>query len=223
MTALASTPPAVPLSDDAFKQQLAAVIPHLRAFGRSLAGDPDTADDLVQDTMLKAWTARASFAAGSSIKAWTFVILRNAYFSRLRRQKFQGDYDEGVAERTLTVAAAQEDGLRITDLQRALLQLPAEQREALILVGAGGMPYEEAAAVCGCAVGTMKSRVSRGRTALAALLDSGQLSILRQDMPSGTVGVDRIMDSVDDVVNSAAGKNGMAPDQGAKQWTSQQL
>ncbi len=189
-----------PVDDGVFKRELAGVIPHLRAYGRSLAGNPDVADDLVQDTMLKAWASRASFAPGSSIKAWTFVILRNVFFSQLRRQKFHGDYDEAAAERQLVVAPAQEDGLNIADLQRAMQQLSLEQREALILVGAGGMSYEDAASVAGCAVGTMKSRVSRARKALADLIDGGQLQLARRGTAPSTSAVATIMNSVATIV-----------------------
>jgi RNA polymerase sigma-70 factor (ECF subfamily) len=155
----------------------------LRAYGRSLSGDIDRADDLVQDTMLKAWASRHRFAAGTSMKAWTFVILRNVFLSQMRRQKFHGEYDAVAAERLLVAAPLQEEATNVADIQRAMLELSADQREALILVGAGGMSYEEAAQICDVAVGTMKSRVSRARTALAAILASGQLSTPRADMP----------------------------------------
>lgn len=170
--------PMVPLDDDAFKQQLAAVIPHLRAFGYSLCGKMDLADDLVQDTMLKAWSARARFRPDTSMRAWTFVILRNCYISLMRRNKFVAPYDEGVAERTLTSNSDQQAPLHLEDMRMALMQLSPDQREAIILVGAGGFSYEQAADICGCAIGTMKSRVSRARTALALLLDG--------DAPIGT-------------------------------------
>ena len=171
------------LDDAAFKAELTAAIPHLRAYGRSLTGDMDRADDLVQDTMLKAWASRDRFAAGTSMKAWTFVILRNVFLSQMRRQKFHGDYDEIAAERLLVAAPLQEEATHVADIQRALLELSADQREALILVGAGGMPYEEAARICAVAVGTMKSRVSRARAALEAVLASGRLARPRADMP----------------------------------------
>lgn len=161
----------VPLDDATFKQRLAATIPHLRAFAYSLCGKMDVADDLVQDTMLKAWGARARFRPDTSMRAWTFVILRNCYISQMRRNKFTAPYDEGVAERTLTANADQQAPLHLEDVRMALMQLGADQREAIILVGAGGFSYEEAAEICDCAVGTMKSRVSRARAALVAMLD----------------------------------------------------
>jgi len=156
-----------------FKRELTGVIPHLRAFARGLCGRPDLADDLVQEAMLKAWAAQERFEPGTSMRAWTFVILRNAYLTDMRRNRFRGEYDESVAERILTAPAGQEEPVHLSDLHRALLTLPAERREALLLVGAGGFSYEEAATICGCAVGTIKSRVGRARAALAAMLEDG--------------------------------------------------
>jgi RNA polymerase sigma-70 factor (ECF subfamily) len=160
---------------DSFKHELVAVTPHLRAFARGLCGRPDMADDLVQETLLKAWAARARFEPGTNMRAWTFVILRNAYLTEMRRNRFRGDYDEALAERTLIAAADQEAPLHLSDLHRALLALPPERREALLLVGAGGFSYEEAAQICGCAVGTIKSRVGRARAALGRTLEAGPL------------------------------------------------
>lgn len=167
--------PQQPLSDADFKRELTAVIPHLRAFGRSLSGNRDLADDLVQETMLKAWAARARFQAGTNMRAWTFIILRNHFLSQMRRNRFRGEWDDLVADRLLAAPAGQEKQMELADVQRALLQLPPSQREALILVGAGGFAYEEAAEICGVAVGTIKSRVARGRTALEQMLDSDKM------------------------------------------------
>jgi len=158
-----------------FKRELTRVVPHLRAFARGLCGRPDLADDLVQETLLKAWAAQERFEPGTSMRAWTFVILRNAYLTDMRRNRFRGEYDEGVAERILTAPAGQEEPIHLSDLHRALLTLPAERHEALLLVGAGGFSYEEAAAICGCAVGTIKSRVGRARAALSEMLASGAI------------------------------------------------
>ena len=173
-------PPPVPLSDPEFKEQLAQVIPHLRAFGRSLSGSRDLADDLVQETLLKAWAARKRFQAGTNMRAWTFIILRNLFLSQMRRARFRGEWDEVTAARILAAPASQDRHIELGDMQRALLQLPQPQREALILVGAGGFAYEEAAEICGCAVGTIKSRVARGRVALEALMSGGSLPSRRQ-------------------------------------------
>lgn len=187
------------LSAADFKHQLSETIPHLRAFGRSLSGNPDVADDLVQDTLLKAWRARDRFVAGTSMKAWTFVILRNTYFSSMRRKKFTADYDEIVAERVLSAPAPQQDPLHLADLQRALMEISDDQREAVILVGAGGYSYEEAAEIAGCATGTMKSRVSRARKTLEGILADGSFTqrpdTAGQDKSTSTAW-DNIIDAV---------------------------
>ena len=154
----------------AFKRELTEVIPHLRAFARGLCGRADMADDLVQEALLKAWAAQDRFQPGTSMRAWTFVILRNAYLTDMRRNRFRGNYDEGVAERILTQPAPQEEPIHLSDMHRALLTLPPERREALLLVGAGGFSYEEAAQICDCALGTIKSRVGRARATLNEML-----------------------------------------------------
>ena len=186
-----------------FKRELTGVVPHLRAFARGLCGRPDMADDLVQETLMKAWAAQERFEPGTSMRAWTFVILRNAYLTDMRRNRFRGEYDENVAERILTAPAGQEEPIHLSDMHRALLTLPPERREALLLVGAGGFSYEEAANICGCAVGTIKSRVGRARAALNAMLADG-------DIPRRSIDDDTphraILEELDDV---AAG-NGLA-------------
>ena len=159
--------------DDAFKQELVQLIPHLRAFARTLCGDATAADDLAQDAVMKAWDARASFQMGTNMKAWTFMILRNQFYSEKRRSWRQTQLDQEAAERTLVAVDDPEAPVALDELRLGLAMLPAEQREALILVGAGGFAYEEAAEICGCAVGTVKSRVSRARRALHAILDDG--------------------------------------------------
>ncbi|KQW73498.1 RNA polymerase subunit sigma-70 [Phenylobacterium sp. Root77] len=159
--------------DEAFKRELVKLIPHLRAFARTLAGDPASADDLAQDAMMKAWDARASFQMGTNMKAWTFMILRNQFYSEKRRSWRQSQLDQEAAERTLVAVDDPEAPVALDELRLSLAQLPPEQREALILVGAGGFAYEEAAEICGCAVGTVKSRVSRARKALHSILEDG--------------------------------------------------
>ncbi|QIG81857.1 sigma-70 family RNA polymerase sigma factor [Stakelama tenebrarum] len=190
----------VALSDPEFKDQLAQVIPHLRAFGRSLSGSRDLADDLVQETLLKAWAARKRFQAGTNMRAWTFIILRNLYLSQMRRSRFKGEWDDMVADRLLAAPASQDRHVELSDMQRALLHLPQPQREALILVGAGGFAYEEAAEICGVAVGTIKSRVARGRVALENTLNDGQLPSRRDgDAGDGRSALDTILSEVDDL------------------------
>ena len=196
----APRPEPVPLSDPEFKDQLGQVIPHLRAFGRSLSGSRDLADDLVQETLLKAWAARKRFQAGTNMRAWTFIILRNLFLSQMRRARFKGEWDELTASKILAAPASQDRHVELGDMQRALMHLPQPQREALILVGAGGFAYEEAAEICGCAVGTIKSRVARGRVALEQLLTGGKLPSRRQHKTDpNTSALAQIMGEVDDL------------------------
>ena len=185
------------LNDEDFRNELGTVIPHLRAFGRSLSGNRDTADDLVQETLMKAWAARKRFRAGTNMRAWTFIILRNLFLSQMRRSRFKGEWDELVAEKTLAAPASQGRHVDLSDMQRALLQLPQSQREALILVGAGGFAYEEAAEICGVAVGTIKSRVARGRTALEALMESGNLPARSKTDANSDSVLTQILEEVD--------------------------
>ncbi|MCJ2180313.1 sigma-70 family RNA polymerase sigma factor [Novosphingobium album (ex Hu et al. 2023)] len=159
-------------ADEAFRKELLSVLPHLRAFARGLCGRPDFADDLVQETAVKAWTARERYQTGTNMRAWTFAILRNHYLSELRRSRRQTDLDDGAAERMLVMDADQEAPLHLDDMEHALHQLAAERREAVLLVGASGFSYEEAAGIAGCPVGTMKSRVARARAELARILES---------------------------------------------------
>ena len=154
-----------------FREQLVSVIPHLRAFARSLCRDPTQADDLAQEALAKAWKARESFEPGTSLKAWTFMILRNQFYSEKRRSWRTTSLDAEVAENTLVASDNPSAPMELLELRAALNKLPDDQKEALILVGAGGMAYEEAAQVCQCAVGTIKSRVSRARRALEVILN----------------------------------------------------
>ena len=171
---MTSTPSRPPSADDgAFKAELVTLIPHLRAFARTLTGDPTAADDLAQEAMMKAWDARASYQMGTNMKAWTFMILRNQFYSEKRRSWRQTQLDQEAAERTLIAVDDPEAPVALDELRQALQTLPEELREALILVGAGGFAYEEAAEICQCAVGTVKSRVSRARKALQATLERG--------------------------------------------------
>lgn len=191
--------PMQPLSDEAFRSELAAVIPHLRAFGRSLSGSRDLADDLVQETLLKAWSARQRFQAGTNMRAWTFIILRNVFLSQMRRNRFRGEWDEIAAERVLAAPAEQDKQVELADLHRAMQMLPPAQREALILIGAGGFAYEEAAAICGVAVGTIKSRVARARSALDKIINEGTLMRRSIDDLGGTETMRKLLQQVDQI------------------------
>lgn len=189
-----------------FKSELISVLPHLRAFARSLTGQRDAADDLVQDALTKAWASRDRFEPGTSMKAWTFMILRNSYISQMRRRRFTSDWDEERAARVLVISASQDGNLELGDLHRALQVLPEQQREALILVGAGGLSYEEVAQICGVAIGTVKSRVARARAALAGLIESGNIcSRMGQDDNEKAETADVILNEVEVIENRYAG------------------
>ena len=159
------------LPDQAFQTGLIAAIPNLRAFAISLCGNIQTANDLVQDTMLKAWTHRTKYEDGTNLKSWLFTILRNTYFSNFRRARREVQDVDGVAAANLSTHPEQHGHMDMIDFQRALAQLSDDQREALILVGAEGFSYEQTAEICGCAVGTVKSRVNRARGRLAELMN----------------------------------------------------
>jgi RNA polymerase sigma-70 factor (ECF subfamily) len=154
----------------ALKTALLAELPSLRAFAISLIGSHDRADDLVQETVMKAWAAHASFAEGTSLRAWLFTIMRNTFFSQHRKARREVQDVDGEAAGRLVSVPPQHGHVDLVDFRAALERLAADQREALILIGASGFSYEEAAEICGCAVGTMKSRVARARQKLMQLL-----------------------------------------------------
>ncbi len=156
--------------EPALRDELIAAIPSLRAFALSLTNDPTRADDLVQDALVRAWSSFDRFERGTNLHAWLFTILRNNLYSEHRKRRRELEDVDGVYAGSLVAAPEQQGHLDFEDFRRALAQLPLDQREALILVGAQGFSYEEAANVCGCAVGTIKSRVNRARARLAALL-----------------------------------------------------
>lgn len=153
-----------------FKTSLLAEIPTLRAFSLSLTGSSDRADDLVQDTLVKAWGASASFTEGTSLRAWLFTIARNTFYSNHRKRRREVQDVDGAAAARLVSSPEQIGHLDLADFRTALASVPDDQREALILVGASGFSYEEAAEICGCAVGTIKSRVNRARSKLCELM-----------------------------------------------------
>ena|SRR5438128_2360159 len=157
-----------------FRDDLLASVPSLRAFGLSLTSRSDRADDLVQETLVKAWKYHESFTAGTNMKAWLYTILRNEFYSQLRKRKREVEDASGVYSNKVTVPSEQEGHLDLADFTVALSKLPEDQREAIVLVGASGFSYEEAARICGCAVGTIKSRVNRARNRLAELLELGE-------------------------------------------------
>jgi RNA polymerase sigma-70 factor (ECF subfamily) len=153
-----------------FKRELLATLPSLRAFAVSLTGKHDKADDLVQDTVMKAWAKQESFELGTNIKAWLFTILRNEFYSQMRKRGREVQDTDGIFTERLSVHPSQYGALDLADFKKALDALPDDQREAVILIGASGFSYEEAAEICGCALGTIKSRVNRARQRLQELL-----------------------------------------------------
>jgi RNA polymerase sigma-70 factor (ECF subfamily) len=166
----------------AFKKDLTELIPHLRAFSRSLCGNATLADDVAQDALLKAWNARERFIPGSNLKAWTFTILRNQFYSIKRRSWRATSLEPEVAEQTIVANNDAEHSVHLNELRRGLDMLKDDQREAIILVGASGLSYEEAAEICDCAVGTIKSRVSRARKALETIMTSGNFNTDADDV-----------------------------------------
>jgi len=152
------------------REVMLAAVPSLRAFAISLCGNVDRADDLVQEALLRALANLNSFEPGTNMSAWLFTILRNLFRSEYRKRRREVEDVDGSYAEQLTFSPEQSTRLEINEFREALKALPAEQREALILVGASGFSYEEAAKICGCAVGTIKSRVNRARSKLAALL-----------------------------------------------------
>jgi RNA polymerase sigma-70 factor, ECF subfamily len=172
--------------DDTFKADLIGLIPYMRAFAHTLCGNATEAEDLAQDTLAKAWASRARYAQGTNLKAWTFTILRNQFYSDKRRSWRSTPLDQETAERTLVALGDTDRNLELDELRRALNMLPEEQREALILIGAGGLSYEDASAICGVAVGTIKSRVSRARDRLALIYAEGEIAH-DQQAPSGAM------------------------------------
>lgn len=155
-----------------WRDDVVSLIPALRAFAWSLSHNGSDADDLVQDTLIKAWTNRDRFEPGSNLRAWLFTILRNTYYTNVLRRRREVRDENGEYASTLKTAPTQEWSVAMHALQGALRQLPDEHREALILVGAAGLSYEEASEICGCALGTIKSRVNRARTRLLKIMEA---------------------------------------------------
>ena len=158
------------MATSSFKTDLLGAIPSLRAFAVSLSQNADKADDLVQETLMKAWDKQSSFQLGTNLKAWLFTILRNEFYSQMRKRGREVQDSDGVMTARLAIHPEQDGMLDLDDFRSALDQLPPDQREAIILIGASGFSYEEAAEICDCAVGTIKSRVSRARTRLHEIL-----------------------------------------------------
>lgn len=159
-----------------WRDEVVALMPALRAFAWSLSHNKPDADDLVQDTLIKAWTHREKFEPGTNLRAWLFTILRNTWYTNVVRRRREVADEDGKHAATLTSAPTQDWTVAVTSLRAALDQLPDEHREALVLVGAAGLSYEEAAEICGCALGTIKSRVNRARARLLRVMNADDAS-----------------------------------------------
>ena len=147
-------------------------LPHLRAFARTLTGNRERADDLVQDTIIRALNAEEQFVAGTNLKAWLMTILRNHYINGLRRMRLEGDSIEQVPDSAFATPAVQDNKMELQEVSAALMKMSPEHREVLVLISASGLSYEETASVCGCAVGTVKSRLNRARQELRRLVEA---------------------------------------------------
>ncbi|MEM7694330.1 MAG: sigma-70 family RNA polymerase sigma factor [Pseudomonadota bacterium] len=152
------------------REDLIRQIPNLRAFAVSLSGNAERADDLVQEALMKAWASIDMFEPGTNMRAWLFTILRNVYYSEFRKKRREVEDADGKMAANLATHPEQLGHLDMVDFKDALDKLAPDQREALVLVGASGFSYDEAAVICGCAVGTVKSRVNRARSKLGELL-----------------------------------------------------
>jgi RNA polymerase sigma-70 factor (ECF subfamily) len=173
-----------------FKADLIELLPSLRAFARSLTHNVAQADDLVQDTLVKALANVDRFEPGTNLRAWLFTILRNHYYSQLRKAKREVEDADGRHAARIAVRGEQDGSVDLEDFKVAFAQLAPDHREVLTLVGASGCSYEEAAQICGCAVGTIKSRVNRARRRLADLLG------LDDENSSGDGGVSMMQETV---------------------------
>ncbi|MGY6551534.1 MAG: sigma-70 family RNA polymerase sigma factor [Erythrobacter sp.] len=156
---------------EVFKDQMVALIPALRAFARGLCRNRDLADDLVQDAMMRAWASRSTFTPGTNFRAWMFKILRNNFYTTMRKNARHAVWDPEAAERILVEEPAQDARINVEDINKALQLLPDHQRETLLLIAGAGLSYEEVAVVSECNIGTVKSRLNRGRAALKEILD----------------------------------------------------
>ena len=179
------------------RDEIVEHLPALRAFAMSLTRNGAAADDLVQDTIVKAWSKFDKFQEGTNLRAWLFTIQRNTFYSGRRKAKREVSDTDGAFTERLASKPDHDGRLAMADFQKAFAQLPDEQREALMLVGASGFSYEEAAQMCGCAIGTIKSRANRARGRLIEMLgmdensemeltDQSTLAVLSAN--SGSVG-----------------------------------
>jgi RNA polymerase sigma-70 factor (ECF subfamily) len=162
--------------DETFRADMLKVLPRLQAFARVLTRNREAAEDLLQDTIVRALRAHRSFQPGSNMLAWLCTILRNQHISGLRRRRHEAMPIEDLPESASSVGPTQYDSIAIGEVRRALMKLSPEHREVLVMVAAAGLSYGEAAEICGCAVGTVKSRVNRARNELRRLLAAGDFN-----------------------------------------------
>jgi len=173
--------------DPSVREAVLAAVPNLRAFAISLSGNVDRADDLVQETLLRALANIDSFQRGTNMSAWLFTILRNLFRSEYRKRRREVEDTDGSYAERLKSQPEQTGRVEFMEFRAALAKLPADQREALILVGASGFSYEEAAEICDCAVGTIKSRVNRARGRLAELLSIESMDDFGPDLATRAI------------------------------------
>lgn len=189
-----------PVSTRSFKRQMVQSQTALQRFAFRLCGREDMAEDLMQETMLKAWAARDQFRPGSNFLSWAFTILRNTWLNQLRRhKKFVGEYNEHAAENILSAPAEQTATFALADLQRAMSELPTDQLEAVMLIGPGDHTYDDAAAILGCAPGTVKSRVSRARATLGDIIDGGKVKMDMSETEDATDIAETFLDAVREI------------------------
>jgi len=159
-----------------FRRDLVAILPNLRGYAISLAKSEDRADDLVQETMLKAWAKQAGFTPGTNLKAWLITILRNEFYNEIRARRHGVQDPDGLLTAGLAVQPSQENALELREIGMMLSSLPKKHRDAVLLVGLAGHSYKDAARSCNCAGGTMKSRVSRARARLRTMIDGEEIN-----------------------------------------------
>ena len=181
MLAISQTEPASMNHAHSAHAAMLAALPQLRAFAISLCRNRDYADDLAQETLLRAWRNIERFEPGSSMTAWLITILRNHFYSDYRKRRREVDDADGIYADTMAIPPSQMARLQHEELRAALDELPDDMREALILVTAAGYSYPDAARICGCALGTLKSRVHRARARLAQALSIDRDNDLAED------------------------------------------
>jgi RNA polymerase sigma-70 factor (ECF subfamily) len=179
-------------ADAELEAGLTKLLPNLRAFARSLAGNRELAEDLTQEALAKVWRSRQSFTPGSNLRAWLFTILRNEFYSYRRRAWRQAPWNADWAETIPAPPEEQRWSVELSDAVGAMSKLPEEQRQALMMVGVGGFSYDAAAARSRCAIGTAKSRVARARKALREMLD-GRLSLPIKTRPAKTNAINELL------------------------------